>query len=206
LPLDGFGWGLPGWASSAVKTVTGGAKEAGGAVVSGARTVGGAVVSGARTAAGAVAGGVQAAGGAAAGHGRSMLRDVRIGDRGWVTRVGERLARVGVPVAGVLCETGRYRNSGACRTLGKISWDVGKRGLEKAFALPDGSLDHVETILNQAGRDPAARSRAADQIARERKIPRDALEPLVIRTAPPLGWLDQLVAWIQDTIGLNLAR
>lgn len=105
------------------------------------------------------------------------------GGGGWATRIGKRLAMTGIPVAGVMCNLKRYKNSKACRAIGSVSWAIGKRAIEKAYGLPDGSLDQAETALN----GPQAK-----------KLPPDVRELLQRRTEEPSIW-EQIL----DTLGLR---
>src|SRR5919108_4954805 len=46
----------------------------------------------------------------------------RIGTKGWVTRLGQRLSTMGVPIVGVMCSMKKYRDSGFCKATGRIGW------------------------------------------------------------------------------------
>jgi hypothetical protein len=112
--------------------------------------------------------------------------------KGWVTRLGQATAVLGLGPLGVACNMPRWSNTGTCRAAKRVSWQVGKRAIEKAYGLPDGSLDQAETILNQAGTDPTRRA-AARQRLKAQKIPPDVVTALDERTRR-LSWWEQLLA------------
>lgn len=104
-----------------------------------------------------VGAGVRGVGTGAAAVGRTVKKGVKAIDPpwsggftpGWVTRIGRRMAN---PIP--LCSLKRYSKTKFCKAAGAVSWTLGKRAVEKAYGLPDGSLDQAENILNKTGRAP----------------------------------------------------